>query len=119
MIRGLLITIYAINNHVKKQNLTYRANPGFFLRGGAPPRNDVTDGEVKKKIKSEYVYTKKKASSKGGGGDAHPLHPPPRGIRSFDKRKAFFHWCMKDKADIIFSKKTYSTPEVENIWKSQ
>ena len=33
-------------------------------------------GEVKK-IKSEYVYTKKKASS-WGGGEAHPLHPPPR-----------------------------------------
>ena len=41
-------------------------DPGFFLGGGgnrrgAPLRNDVTDGEVKK-IKIEYVYTKKKAS---------------------------------------------------------
>ena len=35
------------------------AGPGFFLGGGAPPRNDVTDGEVKK-IKSDYVYTRKK-----------------------------------------------------------
>ena len=42
-----------------------------------------------------------------------------RGIRSFDKRKALFHWCMKDKADIIFLQETYSTPEVENVWKSQ
>ena len=25
------------------------ADPGFFLGGGAPLRNDVTDGEVKKK----------------------------------------------------------------------
>ena len=40
------------------------ADPEFFLGGGAPPRNDLTDGEVKK-IKSEYVYTKKKASSQG------------------------------------------------------
>ena len=24
------------------------ASPGFFLGGGAPPRNDVTNGEVKK-----------------------------------------------------------------------
>ena len=32
------------------------ADPGFFLGGGAPLRNDVTDGEVKK-IKSEYVDT--------------------------------------------------------------
>ena len=41
------------------------ADPGFFLGGGAPIRNDVPDGKVKK-IKSEYVYTKKKASSQGG-----------------------------------------------------
>ena len=46
-------------------------DPGFFLGGG-----DVTDGEVKK-IKGQYVDTKKKASSQGGGG-AHPLHPTPR-----------------------------------------
>jgi len=26
---------------------------------------------------------------------------------------------MKDKADIIFQQETYSTPEVENAWKSQ
>ena len=42
------------------------ADPGFFLGGGAPLRNDITDGEVKKKIKIKYVYTKKKASSQGG-----------------------------------------------------
>ena len=42
-----------------------------------------------------------------------------RGIRSFEKRKAVFHWCMKDKADITFLQETYSTPEVENVWKSQ
>ena len=29
------------------------ADPGFFLGGGAPLRNDVTDGEVKKQIKTE------------------------------------------------------------------
>ena len=28
-------------------------------------------------MKSEYVYTKKNASSQGGWG-THPLHPPPR-----------------------------------------
>ena len=53
------------------------ADPGFFLGGGAPLRNDITDGEVKKK-KIKYVYTKKKASSQGG---VHtpctlPLDPP-------------------------------------------
>ena len=54
------------------------ADPGFFLGGGAPLRNDVTDGEVKK-FKSEYVYTKKKASSQGGGVRTPctlPLDPP-------------------------------------------
>ena len=53
------------------------ADPGFFLGGGAPLMDDVTDGKVKKKFNSEYVYTKTKASSQEGGRDAHPLHPPP------------------------------------------
>ena len=50
------------------------ADPGYFLGGGAPLRNDVTDGEVKK-IKSECVYTKKKASSQGGVAHPLPLSP--------------------------------------------
>ena len=48
-------------------------DPGFFLGGG-----DVTDGEVKK-IKGQYVDTKKKASSQGGGVRTPctlPLDPP-------------------------------------------
>ena len=28
------------------------ADPGFFLGGGAPLRNDVTDGEVKNNLKA-------------------------------------------------------------------
>ena len=55
-----------------------RGGSRIFLGGDAPLRNDVTNGEVKK-IKSEYVYTKKKASSQQGGWrGVHPLHPPPR-----------------------------------------
>ena len=50
------------------------ADPGFFLGGGAPLIDDVTDGKVKK-FNSEYVYTKTKASSQGKG--SAPLHPPP------------------------------------------
>ena len=49
------------------------ADPGFFLGGGAPLRNDITDGEVKKnqiRIHEEESFI--------SGGDAHPLHPPPR-----------------------------------------
>ena len=42
-----------------------------------------------------------------------------RGIRSFDKRRAFFNWIAKERSDIIFLQETYCTPEVENIWKSQ
>ena len=40
-----------------------------FSQEGAPLRNDVTDGEVKKKFKEESFIS---------GGGAHPLHPPPR-----------------------------------------
>ena len=42
-----------------------------------------------------------------------------RGIRSFEKRKALFGWLMKNKSDICFLQESYSTPEVEKIWKSQ
>ena len=42
-----------------------------------------------------------------------------RGIRSYEKRKALFGWLMKDKSDICFLQESYSTPEVEKIWKSQ
>ena len=42
-----------------------------------------------------------------------------RGIRSFEKQKALFGWLMKDKSDICFLRESYSTPEVEKIWKSQ
>ena len=42
-----------------------------------------------------------------------------RGIRSFDKRKSIFNWMFKSSADICFLQETYSTPEVENIWKKQ
>ena len=43
----------------------------------------------------------------------------PEGIRSFQKREVLFHRFAKDKSDIIFLQETYSTSEVENIWKSQ
>ena len=58
-----------INIRVLRLRSTKGGSRIFFLR------NDATDGEAKK-IKSEYIYTKKKASSQGKG--AHPLHPPPR-----------------------------------------
>ena len=30
-----------------------------------------------------------------------------------------FGWLMKNNADICFLQESYSTPEVENVWKSQ
>ena len=42
-----------------------------------------------------------------------------RGIRSSAKRKALFLWLKKQNADIIFLQETYSTEEIEAIWKTQ
>ena len=42
-----------------------------------------------------------------------------RGIRSFDKRKTTFNWLCKSGADICFLQETYSSKEVENIWRKQ
>ena len=42
-----------------------------------------------------------------------------RGIRSFDKRKTVFNWLCKSGADILFLQETYSSKEVENIWRKQ
>ena len=42
-----------------------------------------------------------------------------RGIRSFEKRKAIFNWLQKYGADICFLRETYSTKEVQNVWKKQ
>ena len=42
-----------------------------------------------------------------------------RGIRSFEKRKAVLGWLLKQKIDLCFLPETYSTKEVENIWKKQ
>ena len=42
-----------------------------------------------------------------------------RGIRPSEKRKAVFGWFLKQKVDLCFLQETYSTMEVENIWKKQ
>ena len=42
-----------------------------------------------------------------------------RGIRSFDKRKTIFNWLCKSGADLCFLQETYSSKEVENIWRKQ
>ena len=76
--RKLKSKIYRYTLHITHTIQTKRtvagADPGFFLGGGAPLRNDVPDGEVKK-IKSEYVYKKKKVFISGGEGA--PTAPLP------------------------------------------
>ena len=42
-----------------------------------------------------------------------------RGLQTFDRRKTFLSWLEKSSADICFLQETYSTSEVENIWKKQ
>jgi len=42
-----------------------------------------------------------------------------RGLRSPSKRKAIFTWLRNKKADSIFLQETYSTSDVENVWKTQ
>ena len=42
-----------------------------------------------------------------------------QGIRSSTKRKALFTWLNERKYDIIFLQETYSTVDVEYIWKTQ
>ena len=48
------------------------ADPGFFLGGGAPLRNDISDSEVKKKkLKASRYIRRRKLHLREGGG-AHP-----------------------------------------------
>ena len=42
-----------------------------------------------------------------------------RGIRTFEKRKAVFSWLVNSDVDIIFLQETYSTRDIENIWRKQ
>ena len=53
--------------------------PGFFQGGGAPLRNDLTDGEVKKFSKQIRIYEEENFISGWGGGGVGwtPLAPFP------------------------------------------
>ena len=42
-----------------------------------------------------------------------------RGIRSSSKREALFCWLNERKYDVVFLQETYSTIDVESIWKTQ
>ena len=50
------------------------------------------------------------------------LKPVPldvRGLSNFQKRRAFFTWCRKQKADLIFLQETHSTKAGEYKWKKE
>ena len=57
-----------------KLHPTAGADPGFFLGGGAPLRNDITDGEVKKKKNQIRIHEEESFIS--GGGCAPPAPSP-------------------------------------------
>ena len=42
-----------------------------------------------------------------------------QGIRSSTKRKALFCWLAKRKYDIVFLQETYSTIDIESVWRTQ
>ena len=79
---SLVIQIYDVPGtrfSLRTLNSFSGADPGFFLGGGAPLRNDITDGEVKK---TNQIRIHEEESFISGGG-AHPLHPPPRSAPGF------------------------------------
>ena len=62
------------------------ANPGFFLGGGVPLRNDVTEGEVKKFEKRIRTCIYEESFISGGGAHTPytlPLDPPLRQVFIF------------------------------------
>ena len=42
-----------------------------------------------------------------------------RGVRAATKRKALFTWLSERRYDIIFRQETYSTVDVQDIWRTQ
>ena len=42
-----------------------------------------------------------------------------RGIRSPTKRKALFGWLGERKYDIVYLQETYSTIDIESVWRTQ
>ena len=55
----------------------------------------------------------------GHNNDFNLLSINVRGIRTFEKWKAVFSWLVNSDADIFFLQETYSTRDIENIWRKQ
>ena len=67
-------------SYVGRKFASCRGESRIFLRRGAPLRNDVTDGEVKKKLKANTYIRRRKLHLRRGGW-VHtpctlPLDPP-------------------------------------------
>ena len=69
----VLCHVYSMRYQEKESPIRDWADTGFFLGGGAPLRNDVTDWRGKQILKANTK--KKKTSSRRDG--AHPQNPPP------------------------------------------
>ena len=75
------------------ENLVTGADPEFFLRGGAlvscstsTPINHIIF------LQNTSCIRKPAGHLGGGGGGAHPLHPPPRSAPGWGK-----HWALGNK----------------------
>jgi len=42
-----------------------------------------------------------------------------RGLSNYQKKRAIFTWCRKQKADLLFLQGTHSTKSTENQWKKE
>ena len=42
-----------------------------------------------------------------------------RGLGNFQKRRAIYTWCRKQKADLTFLQETHSTKTTESQWKKE
>ena len=55
----------------------------------------------------------------GHNNEFNLLSSNVRWIRTFEKRKDAFSWLVNSGVDIFFLQETYSTRDIENIWRKQ
>ena len=67
----------------------HRGGSRIFLRRGAPLRNDFTEANTKK------------ASSRGGGGGAQPLHPTTRSIPGLETKKSYLQPQQQERVSVF------------------
>ena len=93
------------------------ADPGFFSGGGAPLRNDVTAGEVKRRRKLHLRA--------GEGGRLRtpctfPLDPPLGMINNYWMRLSMISWIIKSEVCVISRSRRLrqitQTRDFDNSW---